>query len=71
MLCQGEQWGEAWVPSGRETMQRMLDECLTPAAPKSTCQTSRAKWWKPTHVGGQEGTRSLLWVNLQLSCKRV
>ena len=52
-------------------MQRMLDKCLTPAAPKSTCQTSRAKWWKPTHVGGQEGTRSLLWVNLQLSCKRM
>jgi len=44
-------------------------QILTPAAPKSTCQTSLARWWKPTHVGGQDGTRSLLWVNRQLSCK--
>ena len=44
---------------------------LTPAAPKSTCQTSLGRWWKPTHVGGHDGTRSLLWVNRQLSCETI
>ncbi len=40
----------------------------TPAPSRSTCHTSRGRWWKPTQVGGQEGTMSRLCVKRQLAC---
>jgi len=40
----------------------------TEPRPKSTCQTSVATWWKPTHVGGHAGTMSRLCVKRTLIC---
>jgi hypothetical protein len=70
MALRKKKHGEmAALPSAVSSMGFCKEaEQRTPATPKSTCQTSRGRWWKPTHCGGHDGTMSRLCVNLQLSC---